>query len=352
MVHVYSALNARAGRGIKEDRMLIKIQPQNDEKIHVDSCSCADNAAGSLDAGSFALGPCVSPAMQAVESAIASLAATDIPVLIAGETGTGKEIAALAIHNRSDRRDARFLRLRCVSLKPEDFDHLLPLTEAESLRRNTIFLDEIADLRAPCQARLLESFYRQDEGSEAFEWAGRVISTSCRNMEEVMQSGCFRRDLYYRLSGVCLWMPPLRKRKEDIEPLARFFLDKYARLYGRPAPPVSAAMADRLHRHSWPGNVRELENMMKRMVALGGEPRTVGEFGEWPVDAASGPGGIESLSLKQAARAASRQAERELILKVLSKTRWNRKKAAEELQISYKALLYKLKQVGLEEPTS
>lgn len=290
--------------------------------------------------------------MQAVGSAIQSLAATDIPVLIAGETGTGKEVAALAIHNQSGRRDARFLRLRCASLKPEDFNHLPSLGEAGSPRRDTVFLDEIADLDDLSQARLLESFCPRNEGSEAFEWAGRVISTSCRNMEEIMQSGRFRRDLYYRLSGVCLWLPPLRKRKEDVEPLARFFLGKYARLYGRPTPKISAAMAARLSRHPWPGNVRELENMMKRMVALGSEPPASGEFGEWPVDAARDPGVIQGLSLKQAARAASRQAERELILKVLSKTRWNRKKAAEELQISYKALLYKLKQIGFEESAS
>ncbi|HEV2501235.1 MAG TPA: helix-turn-helix domain-containing protein, partial [Terriglobia bacterium] len=164
--------------------------------------------------------------------------------------------------------------------------------------------------------------------------------------------GRFRRDLYYRLSGVCLWLPPLRQRKEDIAPLAKFFLDKYARLYGRPAPQISAALADRLNEHSWPGNVRELENTMKRLVALGGEPRALREFGEWPAEPSSGPVSIEALSLKQAARAASRRAERELILKVLSKTRWNRKKAAEELQISYKALLYKLKQIGFEGPAS
>lgn len=289
--------------------------------------------------------------MQAVESAIQSLAATDIPVLIAGETGTGKEVAALAIHSRSGRRDARFLRLRCASLKPEDFDHLTSPGEGERTRRDTFFLDEIADLDASSQARLLESFCPQ-EGSETFQWAGRVISTSCRNMEEMMQGGRFRRDLYYRLSGVCLWLPPLRKRKEDVEPLARFFLDKYARLYGCSTPKISVAMAARLNRHSWPGNVRELENMMKRTVALGSEPLASGEFGDWPVDAAGEPGGIQSLSLKQAARAASRQAERELILRVLSKTRWNRKKAAEELQISYKALLYKLKQIGFEESAS
>lgn len=324
--------------------MFIKLHRQNDEENHVDSRGPTGSP----------FGPFVSPAMQSVESTIENLALTDIPVLIAGETGTGKEIAALAIHERSHRRDARFMRLRCASLKPEDFDHLASLGEADgkSLRRGTVFLDEIADLSPACQSRLLESFSRQDEGSETFQLAACVISTSCRNMEEAMQSGRFRRDLYYRLSGVCLWLPPLRQRKEDIAPLAKLFLDKYARLYGRPTPQISAALADRLNEHSWPGNVRELENTMKRLVALGGEPRALREFGEWPAEPSTGSVSIEALSLKQAARAASRRAERELILKVLSKTRWNRKKAAEELQISYKALLYKLKQIGFEGPAS
>ncbi len=292
--------------------------------------------------------------MQAIESVIADIASTDIPVLIAGETGTGKEIAALTIHQLSHRREAPFIKLQCASLKPEDFDQMLSLREADgdSLRRGTVFLDEIADISSACQARLLESFARLDGGSEKFQLAASVISTSCRNMDEVMHSGHFRRDLYYRLSGVCLWLPPLRQRKEDIVPLAKFFLDKYSRLYGRPIPQISPAMGGRLNEHSWPGNVRELENTMKRLVALGGESRALREFGEWPVEVSSPPPGLESPSLKQAARAASRQAERELILKVLSRTRWNRKRAAEELQISYKALLYKLKQIGLEEPAS
>ncbi|MGH9345596.1 MAG: sigma 54-interacting transcriptional regulator [Terriglobia bacterium] len=335
----------KAKWGIKENRMFIKIHRQNDEENHVDSCNPTGNA----------LGPFVSPAMQTVESIIANLALTDIPILIAGETGTGKEVAALTIHERSRRRDAPFIRLRCASLKPEDFDQMSSLGEAEgeTLRRGTVFLDEIADLSPACQARLLESFSRLDgEGSEKFQLAACVISTSCRNMDEAMQSGRFRRDLYYRLSGVCIWLPPLRQRKEDVAPLAKFFLDKYARLYGRPRPQISPAMADRLSERSWPGNVRELENTMKRLVALGGEPRDLREFGEWPAEASNGLVEIEAPSLKQAARAASRQVERELILKVLSRTRWNRKRAAEELQISYKALLYKLKQIGLEGPAS
>jgi two-component system response regulator AtoC len=297
---------------------------------------------------------CLSPAMQPIKTAIADVASTDIPVLIIGETGTGKEIVALTIHQLSRRSEAPFIKLRCSSLKPWDFDNMVSTGKAggHSVSSSTVFLDEIGDISAECQSRLIESFSRMDEGSEKFQLGAGVISTTCRCMEELMRAGRFRRDLYYRLSGVCLWLPPLRQRREDIPPLAKFFLDKYSSLYGRPHPQISPMMAQRLCDHSWPGNVRELENAIKRVVALGNEALALKELGEWPAELHAPAADQPAYSLKQTARAASRQAERELILKVLSKTRWNRKRAAEELQISYKALLYKLKQIGLEEPAS
>ena len=165
-----------------------------------------------------------------------------------------------------------------------------------------------------------------------------------------MRAGRFRSELYYRINGVCLRLPPLRERKEDIPLLVEVFLTKHAAQLGRPRPSLSPRTFQAFLDHSWPGNIRELENVIKKVVALGDEQFAIAELIA---------GGRETrkteviarygYSLKAAARAASREAERELILKALARTRWNRKRAAQELQISYKSLLYKLKQIGLED---
>jgi len=166
-----------------------------------------------------------------------------------------------------------------------------------------------------------------------------------------MRAGRFREELYFRLNGVCLRLPPLRHRKEDISTLADYFLARYAALFGRPKPVLSAQEMRALKEYDWPGNIRELENAMKKAVVLGGEVFQIVEAGAMPGDAPAPALETATVSLKDAARAASRRAERELILKALARTRWNRKRAAMELRISYKALLYKLKQIGPEEAT-
>ena len=164
-----------------------------------------------------------------------------------------------------------------------------------------------------------------------------------------MRAGRFREELYFRLNGVCLRLPPLRHRREDIPLLAEFFLARYAALFGRPQPVLSAQELRVLQEYDWPGNIRELENAMKKAVVLGGEVFQIVEAAAAPEPAPAAE--TPTLSLKDAARAASRRAERDLILKALARTRWNRKRAAMELRISYKALLYKLKQIGPEEAT-
>jgi two-component system response regulator AtoC len=175
-----------------------------------------------------------------------------------------------------------------------------------------------------------------------------------------MKSGRFREELYYRINGVHLRLPPLRDRKEDIPALVEFFFKKYASLFERPEPNVSESTMSLLLRHSWPGNIRELENVARKIVALGDEHLAThdltvenGTKAPDPLPDAlkipdHGSSRIPSGSLKEAARAASRLAERSMILNQLERTHWNRKKAARELQISYKALLYKLKQLGLD----
>jgi len=183
----------------------------------------------------------------------------------------------------------------------------------------------------------------------------RIISSTTRSLEHEMRSGRFRQELYYRISGVSLHLPPLRERKEDISGLLEFFLKKYASLFGWPEPQLGSATMDLLMRHSWPGNIRELENVARKIVALGNEQLAIADLqnGLSPkgTEFAQNPAfGNGQQSLKVASREASRRAEREMILKQLELTRWNRRRTARELQISYKALLYKLKQLGLDGP--
>jgi two-component system response regulator AtoC len=280
----------------------------------------------------------VSPAMRPLEQVMTDIGPTEIPVLLLGDSGTGKDVVALHLQRLSRHRRQSFRKVHCTSVSPEAL-----FLNGASQEGGTLYLDEVAELSSEGQARLLHSL-AEGEHSSATPPPVRLICATTRNLEELMRAGRFREELYYRLNGVCLRLPPLRHRREDIPALAEFFLEKFAALLGRPQPVLGARGMNCLLQHSWPGNIRELENAMKKVVVLGGEMAQLLEPGAAPPAAASA-----MVSLKEAARAASRQAERELILKALTRTRWNRKRAAAELQISYKALLYKLKQIGLEE---
>ncbi|MGH9454984.1 MAG: helix-turn-helix domain-containing protein, partial [Terriglobia bacterium] len=215
----------------------------------------------------------------------------------------------------------------------------------------TVLLDEIGELDAACQSRLLEMLSLWDDGPSGAKRVQGIISTTCQNLEEEMRAGRFRGELYYRISGVSLRLPPLRQRREDIPVLLEFFIAKYAGAFGHAKPRVSANGLLHFQTYSWPGNVRELENAVRKLVATGDERMALRDLTGDAVREATGAwtGSEGGHSLKETAKAASRQAERELILKVLTRTRWNRKRAAQELRISYKALLYKLKQIGLED---
>jgi len=285
-----------------------------------------------------------STAMRAIEQVMLDIAPTEIPVLLIGESGTGKDAVALQLHRHSQRRGQAFRKILGSSVTPEQLS-----LEAMAQEPGTVYLDEVADLSPPGQMRLLQSLAeREGTGNET---APRLISGTTRNLEESMRAGRFREELYFRLNGVCLRLPPLRHRKEDISTLADYFLARYAALFGRPKPVLSAQEMRALKEYDWPGNIRELENAMKKAVVLGGEVFQIVEAGAMPADAPAPAVETATVSLKDAARAASRRAERELILKALARTRWNRKRAAMELRISYKALLYKLKQIGPEEAT-
>jgi len=296
----------------------------------------------------------ISPAMRSLEQIIANVAATDFPLLVMGESGTGKGAVAMHIHRRSQRRNEPFTKIVCGTLTPEFFETLRRDLERDNGHEGTsgigtLFLDEIFELAPPCQASLLHAFPDGEMTPRAHGLSTRVISATGRTpegLEEALHQGGLRKDLFYRLNGVCLRLPPLRERKEDIPGLVEFLLRKDSSLIGRPQPSLSSQALQTLQEYSWPGNIRELENIVKRIVVLGNDS-PVSDLRSLVTGTRYLTGDTEKLSLKQAARTASRQAEKELILKVLTRTHWNRKRAAMQLQISYKALLYKLRQMGL-----
>jgi two-component system response regulator AtoC len=284
----------------------------------------------------------MSPSMKAVEVVIRELVQSEVPVLLLAEAGAGKRTIARRIHETSDRSGEEFRIFACASLTAKAFDGQGP--EA-LLSSGTVFLEEIGDLTSACQVKLLETLHEEYDNVHRRMHA-RLICGSARDLESEVRSGRFREDLYYRISGVCLRLPPLRQRKEDISYLMSFFLQKYAQEFQRPMPVLSSETQQLFHDYAWPGNIRELEDAAKAIVALGDESVAMGGLRALLMKAYRSNGSGDKVSLKQAARAASREAEKELILKVLTRTRWNRRRAAEELQISYKALLYKLKQIG------
>ncbi len=297
-----------------------------------------------------------SPAMRALERIIEDIAPTDIPVLLQGESGTGKEILALEIHRRSRRCQQPFVKLNCAALTQASFEERALLSgngnaNGSEAFGGTLFLDEIGELDPALQPKLLHVL-PEGNGAATPHRLARLICATSRNLEELLRAGRFREELYYRINGVCLRLPPLRQCKKDIPQLVEFFLRKYAELFGRPLPVLTTRTMRSLTEHSWPGNIRELENAVKKIVALGDERAVLADLDLHTGELRREDGSPKGISLKEAARAASRQAERELILKVLARTRWNRKRAAQELQISYKALLYKLKQIGLDDSTA
>jgi two-component system, NtrC family, response regulator AtoC len=301
------------------------------------------DVAGPFVAGSFVEG--VSASMRPVEAVIRELAQSDVPVLLLAESGAGKHATARRIHEMSRRSTQPFRWLRCSTLKPEDLDAALG-DGADPLSAGTIFLEELADMSAACQARLQEALPQARSRGVAGRCFPRFICGSARDLEVEVKSGRLREDIYYRISGVCLRLPPLRQRKEDIGLLIGHFLQRYAQEFHRAVPELSAETRRLFQDYSWPGNLRELEDAARVLVALGDEHLAMGGLRALLHKPAAGNGG--GISLKAASRAASHEAEKELILNVLSRTRWNRRRAAEELRISYKALLYKLKQIGYE----
>lgn len=297
----------------------------------------------------------LSNAMRALDRVISGIAATDIPVLLMGESGSGKQVLAAEIHRKSRQAREPLVHVSCGSISVSGLSEWLQSQNGNDggVGSGTLFLDEVSQLSPDCQRRLLQALPTGNGLPSSTRFQHRVISSTRKDLQDEMREHRFLEELYYRINGACLRLPPLRHRREDIPLLIEHFLIKYAAAFERPLPKLGTRTVSLLAEQAWQGNVRELENVVKKIVALGDEEIAIADL--------PGPVGLratavvedEGLSLKRASRQASMQAERELILKVLSKTRWNRKRAAQELRISYKALLYKLKQIGVEDsPTS
>jgi two-component system, NtrC family, response regulator AtoC len=290
--------------------------------------------------------------VESLNATVLEIARTDIPVLILGESGTGKEVYAKLLHRLSDCSDTPLKKVNCSLLNPTQLLEQLHTHHPEiSAPRvaQSLFLDGIDELESSCQRALL-SLLSDNEGQQGTPGPGtRLISSSSQDLEDAVKAGHFRKELYFRINGVCLRLPPLRERKEDIPALLEHFLRKHARALLKATPPLNQETIEALTNYDWPGNIRELENLARNIVALGNVDLALHEIRNSRTDSVPPSRMEQSFSLKNAARAASRQRERELILEALERTKWNRKRAARELQISYKALLYKLKQIGSSE---
>jgi two-component system, NtrC family, response regulator AtoC len=301
---------------------------------------------------------CLSGPMHRLETAMAEIASTDIPLLLVGESGTGKEMLAHRIHRMSRRAALPIKKIACASMNSERFLPELGFKANGNGRRarakdatpGTLFFDEIGELESSCQRILLSALPDGDASQYPHAIRSRVISTTSRSIDEDVRCGQFRSELYYRIRGARLHIPPLREHKEDILPLVEAFLTKHATQLQRPRISLSERALQTLFDYSWPGNIRELENVIKEVVALGDEHLVLSMLSENTSSPRQANSGAPMYSLKAAARAASREAEKELILKALARTHWNRKRAAHELQISYKSLLYKLKQISFSDP--
>jgi len=317
-----------------------------------------------------------SPAMRKIRSQAALVANVDIPVLLLGESGTGKEVLARLVHKLSPRAHRTFLKVNCAAvpadlLESELFGYeqgaFTGATHAkpgkfEICNKGTILLDEIGEMPPQLQAKLLHvlqdgQFSRL--GSRSVVKADvRILAATNIDIPEALATKRLREDLYYRLNAFTLHLPPLRERKEEIPILLKQFMSRMAERYARPPLPLSPSLLQACQDHPWPGNLRELNNFLKRYLILGDEnlavselqPRndgTGGASGDGSSKTANGAGGLKSL-----ARNAKDGAEAEAITRALEQTNWNRKQAAAILQISYKALLYKIRQYGIAETKS
>jgi len=306
--------------------------------------------------------------MQKVRRTIERVASVRVPVLIRGESGSGKELVASYLHRIAPWRDKPMVKVNCAAIPG-------PLLESELFgyekgsftgaynsrpgkfevaQGGTMVLDEIAEIDSGLQAKLLQVLqdgcFSRIGDLEERRADVRIVSISNKDVEDAMTRGAFREDLFYRINVVNVQLPPLRRRLEDLPSLVDHFLSYYSDRYERSTQPLPAFVLERFQRHHWPGNVRELENYVKRFVILDSPDSILEELEErsrGPVMGGFQLPSIREFSLKKFSKQASQHAEHYLILEALKQTRWNRKRAAEMLGISYRALLYKIKDAGI-----
>jgi len=307
-----------------------------------------------------------SAAMQAIRKRVERASNLNVPILILGPSGTGKGVLAQFVHDSSPWKDGPFVKVNCPAIPGTLLESELfgfqkgAFTGAladkpgrmELAQDGTLFLDEIAELDASLQAKLLHALqdghFMRIGGHEEKRMNARIICATNRALDREIETGGFRSDLFYRINVITITLPPLRERREDIARLAQYLLQAFNRRFKREAPSLSAEMLDVLRHRDWPGNIRELENCMARYVVLGSEEAFDVERAErkphrftWK-ETEDG-----TIPLKRISQQVTRKMERELILRVLQDNHWNRRRAAEILKISYRALLYKVRQAGL-----
>jgi two-component system, NtrC family, response regulator AtoC len=284
-----------------------------------------------------------SPRMQALEAVVVQLAAVSTPILVRGESGVGKEVIARTIHNLSDRSERPFRKIGWAAV-PAD-RALSELEGIASAADGTLFLDEINEASAAAQTRLLSILVGDDPKP-------RLIAATSVDMTRLVTRGVFHRDLYERLAVATIDVPALRERREEIDTLTHRFLERVAREFQCPIPPVSESMAELLRSYDWPGNVRELEGIVRRWIVLGGEGwiRTEIEARRAAVRRRHAAHNGASPGLREISRLAATEAERVVLREALLRGRGNRAAAARELKISYRTLLQKVNNFGLAPP--
>lgn len=316
-----------------------------------------------------------------VKNLIEQVAGSELTVLIRGESGTGKEIVARMIHNISARSEESFTKVNCAAI-PRDLleaelfgyekgaftgAHKTKPGRFEVANKGTMFLDEIGDMPLELQSKLLQVLEQQEfvrvGGINTIHVDVRIICATNRNLEEGIGQGKFRDDLFYRLNEITILLPPLRDRRDDIPLLTNHFVEKYNKLYQREAPSMSQNALEQLAAAPWPGNVRQLENLVKQVVVRGEESiiadLLASQTGVVPSGGPAYPQATnqpvqpvaaqKNYSLKKRVADAVSREEKALISEVLNRTNWNRRKAAEILEISYRSLLYKIKEYALNE---
>ena len=304
--------------------------------------------------------------MREVRNKIARVSQTDLPVLIRGESGTGKEIIARYLHMHSQVHQAPFVKLNCAAIPVHLLESELlgyekgAFTGAQQMKRGlveianggTLFLDEIGDMEASLQTKLLhllqDGRYARIGGREDLQARVRVICATNCDLETAVGTGAFRQDLFYRIDVISLQLPPLRKRREDLPALSQHFIEKLSAKFKKSAPPLTETTLHLMAQWRWPGNIRELESWIARYIILGSGEALSAELGRQVVLTNRSCGDKALIGhLKVACREAALATERAVILKVLQANQWSRRKTAKELNMSYRSLLYKLRDAGV-----